>query len=157
MKLALGSQKYGSAHQLCIVYSALHMMSHASNASCVAHTQAPFIAILCLTVKIVLGIASRRGHCLQEPQTGQSCSTTTRQSSQCPLLRGKKKKENSLYKKAGRQGQRNPRPPTMPVCVPRSEGKPQAHSPGQIFWFGLFTGIVCQTPVEFLGLRSVQE
>ena len=99
MKLALGSQKYGSAHQLCIVYSALHMMSHASNASCIAHTQAPFIAILCLTVKIVLGIASRRGHCLQEPQTGQSCSTTTGQSSQCPLLRGKKKKKTPFTKR----------------------------------------------------------
>lgn len=141
MKLALGSQEYSSAHQLCIVYRALHVMSHASNASCTAHTQASFIAILCLTVKIALGIASSRGHRLQEPQTGQSCSTITRQSSQCPLLRGQKKK-NSLYKKAGRQEQRNPRPPTMPVRVPRSEGKPQAHSPGRIFRFGLFTGIL---------------
>lgn len=102
MKLALGSQEYSSAHQLCIVYRALHVMSHASNASCTAHTQASFIAILCLTVKIALGIASSRGHRLQEPQTGQSCSTITRQSSQCPLLRGQKKKTPFTKRQAGK-------------------------------------------------------
>ena len=127
------------ARRLCIVYRALHMSRHASNTSSIAYTHAPFIAILCLTVKRVPGIASPRGHRLQKPQTGQSCSTTTGQSSQCPLLREEKK----LPLQKGRQARtKESTPPTMPVHVPRSEGKPQAHLPGRIFRFGLFSGIL---------------
>ena len=158
MKLALGSQKYGSAHQLCIVYSALHMMSHASNASCIAHTQAPFIAILCLTVKIVLGIASSRGHCLQEPQMGQSYSTTTGQSSRCPLLRGKKKKKKLPLQK-DRQARTKESTPTHDACpcTPVRRKAPSSLARLNIPVWIVHWNSVCQTPVEFLGLRSVQK
>lgn len=156
MKLALGSQEYSSAHQLCIVYRALHVMSHASNASCTAHTQASFIAILCLTVKIALGIASSRGHRLQEPQTGQSCSTITRQSSQCPLLRGQKKK---LPLQKGRQARTKESTPTHDAspCTPVRRKAPSSLARPNIPVWIIHWNSVCQTPVEFLGFRSVQK
>ena len=42
----------------------------------------PFIAIICLTVKRVMGIAFCRDHCLPEPKVEQSCPTPLRQSPQ---------------------------------------------------------------------------
>ena len=71
-----GPRDPGSACQMCIVYHMLHVMSRALNASCIPDMYTPFMAILCLTVKRVLGIASCRGHCLQELQMEQSCPTT---------------------------------------------------------------------------------
>lgn len=57
------------------------------------------------------------------------------------FAKGKKKKKLPLQK--GRQARtKESTPPTMPVHVPQSEGKPQAHLPGRIFRFGLFSGIL---------------
>ena len=53
-------------------------MSCALKALCIRELYTLFIAIICLTVKRVMGIAFCRDHCLQEPKVEQSCPTPLR-------------------------------------------------------------------------------